>query len=86
MVGVAAVGLAGGGFLVVDLGLDDLEQSNCGGYGFSIHQREKSFDLAYVQPHEEFIVPKRRTAVSQKLMICLEFNCMFCTVNFLLLL
>jgi len=72
MVGVAAVGLAGGQFLIVDLGLDEPSSS---GYAYLEQSADNFFNLFCVEPHEEFIVAKRRTAISQKLMICLEFNC-----------
>jgi hypothetical protein len=69
MVGAVAVGLRGGGLLIIDLALDDLslddlEDSPRGFPSFSLHS---------VQPQEGHIVPIRRATIAEKRLICLEF-------------
>ena len=71
MVGIAAVGLVGGRFLIVDLGLDAMEVNLS--YSFADHDRDV-YHLALVQPHEEYIVHKRRAAMTKKKAICLDCN------------
>ena len=77
MVGIAAVGCYGGQLYLIDLGLDDIDLTpSCQFY----LEESKIHKLTFVEPHEQYIAPKRRAAASKKLLIAVDFKSEACRV------